>query len=402
MANRAIIAEFIRDMGGILPLRPAWVAHDFLEAGYRLGLPLEDYDQGEHGFIMERWLCSETSAAEPTLPHEGRSLLDIPGADILLADAVAECPELILGSEYARKHSSLGRLVKLFDFGTRLFFHMHQRAEHLTTQGKVPKDEAYHFLDAPLGNHPESFFGVQRFLVERGEHLDYFRQILETWEGAETEVLKYSMGFVNVPGEGFFVDAGILHAPGTALTLELQEPSDVGAMFQPVVEGHPIDPSMLLKDVDPAEVESDGVDAVLRQVDWDASSDPRFFERRHLRPIVIEDSLQGNTAQEWVLYGTRKFSGKRLILDPGESFRVRERGVHSVFVWRGEGTVGDHRVVGGSPSLESCEDELLVVHETAVAGYSVTNTGSVPLVLFSIFGPDINAGIAPQAGYCNQ
>ena len=396
------VAKFVSDNRGILRLRPAWVAHDFLEAGYRLGLAEHEYDDGERGTIMERWLCSETHATNAIdLAGEGQSELDIPGERITVAEAVATNPELFLGAEYSRTHSSLGRLVKIYDFGTRLFMHLHQRAEDLASQGKTPKDEAYHFLDAPLGNHPESFFGVQRFLVEQNLHRAYFRKILTEWTAGETEVLKYSMGFVNVPGEGFFLDSGILHAPGTALTLEIQEPSDVGAMVQPVVEGHPISKSMLLKDVDPRLAAESGVDAVLDQVDWEASSDPRFFENRHLRPIPVESSRQGDRFEEWIYYGTPKFSGKRLRLEPGERFWNVEEGVHSLFAWKGEGAVGDAPIRAGSFDRTFCDDELLITDGTARAGYFVTNTGTVPLELFKFFGPDFNRD-APALGYSNE
>ena len=395
-----ILQQHITDSRGILRLRPAWIAHDFLEAGYRLGLSESEYDAGERGTIMERWLCSETHAENRIDdPREGFSYLEIDGHDISVAEAVAAVPELIMGADYARGHSNLGRLVKIFDFGTRLFFHYHQREEHLRSQGKTPKDEAYHFLDAPLGDHPESFFGVQRYLVEQGLHYDAFLPILENWQGGETEVLKYSTGFVNVPGEGFFIDSGILHAPGTALTLEIQEPSDVGAILQPEVQGHPIPDSMLLKDVAPESVAEAGVRAVLDQVDWEASSDPRFFENRHLYPQPVEETRQGELYEEWIFYGTRKFSGKRLTLRPGQQFRSVEEGVHSILVWRGEGIIGSEPVQAGAFDLTSCRDELLVIHETAVAGYSIVNTGEVDLVVFKFFGPDMNLTTAPPAGH---
>jgi hypothetical protein len=400
MSIADVINAHIQASGGILRLRPAWVAHDFLEPGRRLGLREEDYDAGERGQIMERWMCSETHAVNRIdLPNEGMSYLEIPGEDILVADAVAACPERILGADYAASHNSLGRLIKIFDFGTRLFFHMHQRAEHLVGQNKSPKDEAYYFLDAPLGDHPESFFGVQRFLVEQGQHLAYFRKILEDWDKDETEVLKYSMGFVNVPGEGFFLDSGILHAPGTALTLEIQEPSDVGAIFQPIVAGHRIDREMLFKDVHPDDVAARGIDAVLDQVDWEASSDPRFFEKRHLRPKPVEQTRQADLAEDWIYYGTPKFSGKRLVLPPGREFRSVEEGVHNIFVWRGEGLVGGQYVKAGAFDLKRCDDELLVVHDVAAAGYTIKNTGGSPLVLFKIFGPGMNLTTMPSLGY---
>ncbi len=400
MSIADVVTTHLRASGGILRLRPAWVAHDFLEAGYRLGLREEEYDAGARGQIMERWMCSETHAVNRIdVATEGMSQLEIPGEEILVADAVAACPEQILGADYAASHCSLGRLVKIYDFGTRLFFHLHQRAKDLIGQNKSPKDEAYHFLDAPLGTHPESFFGVQRFLVERGEHLAYFRKILEDWDKDETEVLKYSMGFVNVPGEGFFLDSGILHAPGTALTLEIQEPSDVGAIFQPIVEGHHIDKGMLFKDVAPADVAARGVDAVLDQVDWEASSDPRFFEKRHLRPKPVEQTRQGDLFEEWIYYGTPKFSGKRLELQPGREFNSVEEGVHNILVWRGEGLVGKQPVKAGSFDLKHCDDELLVTHGAAVKGYTIKNTGKEPLVLFKFFGPDVNLSTMPSLGY---
>ncbi len=184
---------------------------------------------GDRPHVRRR--TTEPGARREDVPGEGISHLEILGEDILLTDALATNGTEILGKAYAEKHGCLDRLVKIYDFGTRLFMHIHQKAEALAGTGKNPKDEAYHFLDAPMGPHPESFFGVQRFLVENNLQYDYFLPFLQAWEGGEEEILKYSSAYVNVPGEGFHLPPGILHAPGSALTIELQEDSDVSAMF---------------------------------------------------------------------------------------------------------------------------------------------------------------------------
>ena len=59
--NRRVIVEDALSRGnGILRLEPAWVARDFLPPGRRLGLPEEEYEAGERGWITERWLGSTT------------------------------------------------------------------------------------------------------------------------------------------------------------------------------------------------------------------------------------------------------------------------------------------------------------------------------------------------------
>lgn len=400
MEIEKIVKTFIIESDGILKLRPSWVAHDFLTAGKRLGLTEKEYDAGARGTIMERWFCSETHAVNRIdVSDEGYSYLEIPGQNILVKDAVKACKNEFLGEEYAKTHDSLGRLVKIYDFGTRLFMHIHQKAENLINQGKNPKDEAYYFLDAPLGNHPESFFGVHPYIVEQNLQYEIFLPLMQRWEDDGTEVLKHSTAYLNVPGEGFFLDAGILHAPGTALTMEIQEPSDVGAIFQPIVEGYKIPKSMLLKDVSQEEIAEFGEMAALKQIDWKASSDPKFYEKRHLYPKKVEETQQGDVFEEWIYYGTNKFSGKRLVLKPGQQFLSKEAGVHNIFVWKGEGLVGNVPVKAGVFDLVSCEDELVIVHQRAYNGYIIENVGSSDLVIFKYFGPDINKGKTPQLGH---
>jgi hypothetical protein len=66
-----------------------------------------------------------------------------------------------------------------------------------------------------------------------------------------------------------------------------------------------------------------------------------------------------------------------------------DRGVYNVLVWSGGGTYGSVEVRGGDPG----RDEVLVVHDRAVGGVEVRNTGTEDLVALKFFGPDVNSDV---------
>ena len=49
---REIVKKALEDGGGVLKLKPAWVARDFLPPGRRLGLTEKEYNVGDRGFIV--------------------------------------------------------------------------------------------------------------------------------------------------------------------------------------------------------------------------------------------------------------------------------------------------------------------------------------------------------------
>src|SRR5262245_36680264 len=161
-----------------------------------------------------------------------------------------------MGADYAATHEGLGRLAKIFDYSTRLPLHLHQRSQHAALVGRRPKDEAYYFPPGvDMGPHPESFLGVHPSVAEEGNH-ELFLPYLEDWDS--DLILQHSVGFVQVPEHGFHVPAGILHAPGSALTIELQEDSDVFAMLQALNAGTIISKELLWKDVRAVDRETKG------------------------------------------------------------------------------------------------------------------------------------------------
>jgi hypothetical protein len=209
---------------------------------------------------------------------------------------------------------------------------------------------------------------------------------LEAWDS--DRILRHCPAYLQVPEEGFLVPSGVLHAPGTALTIELQEDSDVFAMLQAVTGGTRISKDLLWKDVRAEDRERLGERFILELIDWEANGDPDFYDDHHLSPQPVEGAAAG-AEESWIFYGTTKFSGKKVVVRPGVTARLTDHGVHTVFVWSGRGTYGGREVVGGRPGA----DELLVAHDRAVAGVEVRNDGSEDLVAIRFFGPDVNPDV---------
>jgi hypothetical protein len=388
---RDALEHALADGHGILRLEPAWVARDFLPPGRRLGLPEADYDVGERGFISERWLGSTTRADNRVgPPDEGLSYLALDaGVRLTLRDAVAMAPALLMGEAYAATHRDLGRLAKIFDFGARIPYHIHPPAEFASRVGRNPKDEAYYFPSGvDMGAHPESFFGVHPWIAERRAY-DVLLPYLVDWDS--DRILQHARAELLVAEEGFHIPSGVLHAPGTALTIELQEDSDVLALLQALNAGVIISKELLFKDVSPQDRAARGERAVLDFIDWELNGDPYFFENRHLSPQPVSTPPQDGGEEHWVYYGTPKFSGKRLVVRPGGRYVSRENGVHNLLVWAGSGTIAGHPVTGGDPS----RDELFLTHDAAVRPHVIENTGAGDLVVITFFGPDVNPDVPP-------
>lgn len=378
------LAEAIAEAGGVLKLNAALVARDWITSGRRLGLSDDRCEVGARGTISERWLASTTHADNAVGPDdEGISYIRRnDGTVINLASAVAGAPDLLLGEEYASLHGGLQRLAKIYDFASRIPFHIHPPKEVAERVGRHSKDEACYFPDGvPFGPHPETFFGLHPGLsVEEAA-----RTLVEEWRAWDSDrVLGLSQAYLNLPGGGFYVPSGILHAPGTALTIELQEDADTLAMLQGVNDGRAVDKRLLFKDVADEDKSRKGESALLDWIDWEGNLDPYFYENHHIAPQVFAQS--DDFEEAWILYGSTKFSGKRLTIRPGRRYVGRERGVFNLLAWRGRGTIGGQEVVGGSID----DDELLVVHDRAVQDLEYVNTGDTDLVIIKFFGPGLN------------
>jgi hypothetical protein len=394
--TRATVEKALAKGNGILRLQPAWVARDFLPPGRRLGLKESEYDVGERGAICERWIGSTTKADNRiSPPDEGLSSLALEGERVTLKAAVEAAGDLLMGAEYAKTHKGLGRLAKIFDYEERLPYHIHQSQEAMDKLGKTSKEEAYYFPEGvDMGKHPETFFGVHPSIVER-KQFDLLLPYLVAWK--DDLILRFARAYLQCPDEGFHLPAGGLHGPGTALTIELQEDSDVFAMLQAMNGGHLISKDLLWKDVHPDDRKRLGERAVLDQVNWELSGDPFFYENRHTSPQPVPGGKQPGGEEYWIYYNTHKFSGKKLVVKPGGKYTGTDKGVYNILAWKGKGSFGGVPVAAGDFSM----DELLVSNARATTPLTVENTGREDLVIIKFFGPDINLDVPMIPHYGN-
>lgn len=384
---KSAVENELRKTEGILRLDPAWVARNFIPPGKRLGLPVSEYNLGNRGGICERWIGSTTMADNAiSVPDEGMSFIVFDSGERLrLKDAVDGCGDLIMGTDYASSHKGLGRLAKIFDYVDRLPYHIHQTQKHASLVGRNSKDEAYYFPEGvPMGLHSETFFGVHPYIA-REKRYNLLLPHLVDWK--DEGILSHAFAYTQFEGDGFHVPSGITHAPGSALTIELQEDSDVFAMMQAKVGQTFISKELLYKDVRKEDREKYGESIILEMINWNLSGDPEFYKNRHTPPKLIRSS--GKSREYWIFYNTKKFSGKKLYVAPGEKYISRDNGVYNILVWKGEGLFGGLKIEGGNFG----KDELLITHDRAVSETEIVNTGKGDLEIFKFFGPDINKDV---------
>lgn len=379
---------------GILHMAPCWVPRSFAVPGRRLRLAEQDlYALGaDRGGLDERWLCSTTSPSKsPGMPEdEGLSYVVGPdGSRFTLKDAIDENPAMI-GQERYDKYGRWPTLGKLFDNQGPLPFHLHPRKEHAALVGEVHKPEAYYFppqFNQRLNDMPYTFFGL-----EPGTTREDIREAIEKWHTGDNEILKHSKAYIFPVGTGWFTPPGILHAPGSLVTYEIQWGTDTFAMFQSMVEGKPVPYDLLVKDV--PEDRRDNIEFIIDLIDWDANVNPNLKDT-HFLPGKADPATSGDGyTDKWVIYGKSLgedvFSSKELTVQPGVKATIKDNGACGVIAVQGQGKLNKHAVY--SPIMirfgEVTHDEFFITEEVAKGGYTVENTGVEPLVLLRHFGPD--------------
>ncbi len=392
MAIRQDLDNALNAGQGILHMLPCWVPRAFAVPGRRLRLAEEDlYALGAHrGGLDERWLSSTTNPANgPDMPpDEGLSYVLAPdGKRFTLKDAVDEAGAKLIGAEIYNKYKRWPTLGKLFDNQGPLPFHLHPDSEHAALVGEVHKPEAYYFppqYNPRLNDFPYTFFGL-----EPGTTKEDIRRCLEKWNTGDNGILAYSKAYVFPIGKGWFTPPGVLHAPGSLVTYEIQWGTDTFAMFQSVVNGKVVPYDMLVKDV-PEDRKRD-LDYVIELIDWEANINPNLKDSHYLPGKV--DSAGDGYQDKWVIYGTSRgedvFSAKELTVRPGAKVTIKDPGACGVLAVQGRGKLGIHDIE--TPTYirfgEETLDEYFITYEVARSGYTVENTGPEPLVLLRHFGP---------------
>jgi hypothetical protein len=392
-----ILLDALEDGEGIVRLAPTWVPRSFLSPGKRLKLASEDiYALGaERGGIDERWLASTIRADNPGAPEdEGLSYIIIQKETkidrILLKDAINILGEKFLGKEIMRKYGGWTVLAKFFDNSCPIPLHLHQMEEHARKVNRLPKPEAYYFppqLNVIEGKFPYTFFGL-----EPGTTKDDIKKCLERWKMGDNGILYFSRAYKLKPGTGWFVPAGVLHAPGTLVTYEVQKASDVFAMYQSMLEDKPVPWDLVVKDV-PKEHHHD-LNYIVDMIDWSENLDPEFKKHHYIEPIPAidpEESKEMGYEEKWVIYGSNEFSAKELTVYPRKCVKIHDKVAYGLIVIQGYGRVGKFKVE--SPAMirygELTNDELFVTIEAAKDGVEIVNeSSSENLVILKHMGPE--------------
>jgi len=390
------VMKAIDEGNGILRLAPTWVPRDFLSPGGRLRLdPRDLYALGlERGGIDERWLASTTKADNPGAPEdEGLSYIVIKEGSkiekVLLKDAIDAVGEEIIGKHAMRKYGGWTVLTKLFDNSVPIPLHLHQMEKHAHAVGQEPKPEAYYFppqLNANEGKFPLSFLGLNPETTRED-----IKRCLRNWNKGDNGILYHSKAYRLKPGTGWLIPAGILHAPGTLVTYEVQKASDVFAMYQSMLDGRPIPWSLLVKNV-PKDKWND-LDYIVDMIDWEANTDPYFKKHHYIEPKYVrqpEDMMEEGYVEKWIVYASEDFSAKELTVLPGAEVTIRDKAAYGLIVIQGYGRIGKFKAE--APSMirygELTNDEMFVTEEAAKAGVKIVNESSRDnLVILKHFGP---------------
>lgn len=401
MKETAVIHQAFEQGEGILRLAPTWVPRSFCIPGKRIKLHPDDlYAFGAHrGGIDERWLASTTKADNGplTTPDEGLSYVIYGDEDkpqkVLLKDVVEELGPKLLGEELWNRYHRWPVYSKFFDNKGPLPHHLHQRQEHAALVGMEHKPEAYYFplqLNNYGGDFPYTFFGL-----EPGTTREQVRHCLEIWNQGDNHITDLSKAYRLQPGTGWYVPAGVLHAPGSLCTYEPQWASDVFAMFQSLVSEVPIDWSLLVKNV--SEDKHHDLDFLVSMIDWEANTDPNFKEK-YFRPPVpvkpIEEMKSEGYIERWVTYGNEYFAAKELTVLPGRTVTIRDAGPYGMIMLQGHGTMGVWPIE--TPTLirfgQLTHDEYFVSYTAAREGVTIHNPSKTdPIVMLKHFGPNPEA-----------
>lgn len=395
MKNKA--AKALEQGKGILRLAPTWVPRSFCVPGRRIKLHPDDYYVlgGVRGGIDERWLSSTTPAKNGPLTGENEGLSAVVYSEggkeeqILLVDVIQELGAQIIGDRLWNEYKSWPMYSKFFDNMGPLPHHIHHNDEHAAKIGQLGKPEAYYFppqLNNHGGDFPYTFFGIAP-----GTTKEQIKECLMNFTKGDNKITMFSQAFPLIPGTGWDVPPGMLHAPGSMCTYEPQKASDVFAMYQSLVNEAVI-PEELLWNGTPKE-EIGNYDQLMEVIDWDLNTNPNLLETRFMQPIPVADEKEmeaNGYSEKWICYRSDAFSAKELTIFPGQTVTIKDAAAYGLIMMQGHGKMGVWNIE--TPALirygQLTNDEFFVTEAAAKEGVTITNHSSTdPIVMLKHFGP---------------
>ncbi|HLW21203.1 MAG TPA: hypothetical protein VKX33_12810 [Cyclobacteriaceae bacterium] len=383
---------------GILRLTPTWVPRSFCVPGRRIKLHPDDYYVlgGERGGIDERWLSSTTPAENGPLTGKNEGLSHVLFQDgdkeeiFLLKDVIDELKGEIIGDRIWDEHQSWPMYSKFFDNMGPLPHHIHHNDEEAAKIGQKGKPEAYYYppqLNNHGGDFPYTFFGIAP-----GTTKEQIKECLKNFTKGDNKITMYSQAFPLIPGTGWDVPPGMLHAPGSLCTYEPQKASDVFAMYQSLVN-EAIIPEELLWKGTPKDRIGD-YDQLMEVIDWELNTNPNLLATRFMEPIPVRDEkemISEGYIEKWICYRSTAFSAKELTVLPGQTVTIKDSAAYGLIMMQGHGTMGVWDIA--TPAMirygQFTDDEFFVSEKAAQEGVTIVNPSKTdPIVMLKHFGPD--------------
>jgi hypothetical protein len=380
---------------GILLMVPSWVPRIFNQPGQRLHLHPDDYFAlgTRRGAIKERWFSSTISASNgPLAPwDEGMSYIladedGTPDHRLLFKDVVAELGADLIGAELWERYGTWPMYSKFFDYRLPLFHHLHPDDTAARRVGRLGKPEAYYY-PIQLNNYPGEF-PLTYFGFNPGVTKDMVKQRLMDYETRDTRLTELSRAYRLTLGTGWYIPAGIVHAPGSLLTYEPQWNSDVASVFENVASGEALTRQTLVSDIPQDQI--DNVDYLISLMDWESNLDAHFQQKYFRPPLDIPQISEGFT-EKWITYATPYFSAKELSVAPGASVRVKDEVAYGCIIIQGHGSFGGFETEAATMLRygQTSADEYFVSESAAKAGVQISNQSRCePLVVLKHFGPN--------------
>src|SRR5690606_29993597 len=155
------------------------------------------------------------------------------------------------------------------------------------------------------------------------------------------KITMYSQAFPLIPGTGWDVPPGMLHAPGSLCTYEPQKASDVFAMYQSLVN-EAIIPEELLWKGTPKDRIGD-YDQLMAVIDWELNTNTNLLATRFMEPSPVKDDkemISEGYIEKWICYRSSAFSAKELTVLPGQTVTIKDAAAYGLIMMQGHGKMG--------------------------------------------------------------
>jgi len=393
MNDRRRILEAFERGEGILRLVPNFVPRLIGKPGRRLRLHPDDYYAfgTRRGPIAERRFSSTIPAVKEDVPLEEKgmsyvALSDDPRDKVVFRDVVDVLGAQLIGEALREEYGTWPMYAKFFDFQTPLFHHLHLGFAAAERVGALGKPEGYYFppqLNNHVGDFPVTYFGYAPDVTR-----EQVKERLLAFEVGDNRITELSRAYRLELGTGWYVPPGVVHAPGSLLTYEIQWNSAVVSVHENVACGVAYPYETMVADC-PEEKKTD-IDYVMSLMDWEKNVDPHF-RKHYFRPPIPCAQPDVRYTEKWIMYGNDYVAAKELTIPPGAKATVRDGAAYGCIVIQGHGTFGPYDAEAAIMLRfgQLSGDEYFVSEEAARRGVTVENRSRwEPMVILKHFGPN--------------